>query len=329
VAGIRELLSRDEQSRHWVNHLEDLGDPDFEIWLPSADELAPILVELAVPHEDIPELIGLLPQLRRTPKLWWLLERCTHSLVQNMGSVTAIPAFPALPDDLGALSRYFYIYVFVATLPHTRAYHRSRGIPPEVSRLTLADLGRNMAVHRRRHGIGGLDVGFWLMLHFRGSLYQLGRLQFDRARLGNRTGNAVHAAGLPYGPGDSSLAVHVPTFYGPLSPAGCDASFEQARRFFAKYFPEESYRIATCHSWLLDDQLAEYLPVESNIVRFQRRFETAYRPHFDDEDILRFVFGRVPVDLAELPQRTVLERAVVGHLRAGRHWCTTAGWLRL
>jgi hypothetical protein len=30
-----------------------------------------------------------------------------------------------------------------------------------------------------------------------------------------------------------------------------------------------------------------------------------------------------------LPQRTTLERAIVGHLRAGEHWRNRTGWLAL
>ena len=80
-------------------------------------------------------------------------------------------------------------------LPHVQAFHRARQIPDDISRLTLADLGRNMATHRRRYGVGGLDTAFWLMLHFRGAMYDLGRLQFQRGTLGNRTGRAIITAG--------------------------------------------------------------------------------------------------------------------------------------
>lgn len=123
--------------------------------------------------------------------------------------------------------------------------------------------------------------------------------------------------------------MHVPAYYGPLSPAACDESFEAAARFFACHFPEESYPIAMCQSWLLDDQLAEYLPADSNIIRFQRRFPLAHRPGIPDESILRFVFGTTTSRWAELPRRTTLERAVLDHLRAGHHWYGRTGWFPL
>jgi hypothetical protein len=49
---------------------------------------------------------------------------------------------------------------------------------------------------------------------------------------------------------------------------------------------------------------------------------------------LMFVFRRAATSLNaaslnELPQRTSLERAVVGHLEGGHHWKVRTGWLDL
>jgi hypothetical protein len=228
--------------------------------------------------------------------------------------------------------RYFPVCVYVMVLPVVLAYHRTRGIPADVSRRTLADLGRQMAVHRRRYGTGGLVTPDWLSLHFRGELYQLGRLQFERARLGSRTSAAVRAEGRPAAEGDACLSLHIPDFCGPLTPDAVDRSLARAGGFFARYFPEHDARIATCHSWLLDPQLAGYLPADSNIIRFQSRFRPA-RPgesqetaEVSDRDPVGFVFGDPELPPHALPRRTTLERAVGDHLRAGRHWHMGHGW---
>jgi hypothetical protein len=292
---------------------------DFDVTLPSADELPAVLVELSVPHEDVEALVAGLPSPRRDPAVWALLEESVTTLT---GEATP-EAWPEPPFP------YFFVYVFVAALPHVRRLHGARSIPERISRLTLADLGRHLAVHRRAHGTGGFALPEWMRWAWRGELFQLGRLQFQRVRLGDRTGSAVRAAGLPYGPGDRALAVHIPAMYGPLSPSACADSVARAREFFPRYFPEEPVGVAVCHSWLLDRQLAEYLPESSNIVRFQRRFRIAYEGEPRDEDIQRFVFGRAAADLDDVPRRTTLERAVVDHLRAGRHWTLPAGWFCL
>jgi hypothetical protein len=295
--------------------MDGARDQLTEAALPSPEELPAILLSLAVPHDDINAIVASRP----TPERWPLLARCVEALVRALGTVGKPPPFPAVTADT-----YFYVYVFVAALPHVTAYHRERGIPVEVTRLTLADLGRALARHRWQTGLAGLDLQYWLTSHFTGRLYQLGRLQFERAGIGTRTGRAAGLA-----PGTPVLAVHIPHFYGPLTVAACDESFARAVAFFARHFPAERYEVAVCNSWLLDPQLAEYLPADSNILRFQRRFRPAYQPDADDQTIQEFVFGRAEPDPALLPRNTALQRAVADHLLAGRHWHGGAGWLRL
>nr|WSY55696.1 acyltransferase domain-containing protein [Streptomyces sp. NBC_00886] len=304
--------------------------------LPDADELPEVLLDLAVPHEDINELVRLRRVLTLDTDATQLLEECVGELVKDIGehghwtrlTELFLARLPEAPPEVGA---YFSVYVFVAALPHTRAYHHERGIPADVSRRTLADLGRNIAVHHKRYGGGGVPIPQWLIPHFRGELYQLGRLQFERARLGERTAQALTAAGLDAAPGTPCLNLHIPDFHGPLTPAACDRSLDLARAFFARHFPEERHAVATCHSWLLDRQMKQHLSADSNIVHFQERFRVS---HDDtepaDSEPVQFVFGHPPeLPVGELPRRTSVERAVGDHLRAGGHWYIGHGWFPL
>jgi hypothetical protein len=123
--------------------------------------------------------------------------------------------------------------------------------------------------------------------------------------------------------------VHIPPG-SPLDPAACDDSLGRAGSFFAQHLPGTTYEVAICASWLLDEQLVDMVGPSSNIVRFQRRFTpVADWSAAGDEDVLRFVFGNPHADLDALTPRTTLERAMVGHLRAGRHFHNRLGWLRL
>ncbi|MER5541857.1 acyltransferase domain-containing protein [Streptomyces sp. NPDC002586] len=296
--------------------------------LPDADDLPELLLDLAVPHEDINALVALRSRLTGDPGAPRLLEQCVEELFRGPEG-TGNP--PDLAELLAAapaeLSGTFAVFVFLAALPRTLARHRERGIPAEISRRTLADLGRHMAVHRRRHGTTGVRAGRWLGQHFRGELFQLGRLQFERARLGQRTAPVLAAAGLDAVPGTPCLNLHIPDFHGPLTPSACDRSLALAREFFARHFPEERPVAALCHSWLLDPQLKQFLPADSNIVRFQERFRTAREDtEPSDTEPVHFVFGDPDLPVAELPRRTSVERAVGDHLRAGGHWYIGHGW---
>ncbi|WP_425247814.1 acyltransferase domain-containing protein [Streptomyces sp. NEAU-NA10] len=298
--------------------------------LPDRDELAEVLLDLGVPHQDIDEPVRLSHRVVGDPETLRFLEEAVAGLVEGMGGIRGTVDVPDLPGASGALARFFPLYVFVAALPYVRAHHRERGIPEEVSRRTLADVGRGVAWYRRWHGTGGLLSPRWLSLHFHGELYQLGRLQFQRDRVGRWTSHSPAAAGLAVGPDEPALSLHVPDFMGPLSSEACDRSLTRAREFFARHYPEEPHAVATCASWLLDPELKRYLPADSNIVRFQERFQVSQVPEEpEDSTPVRFVFGTTDIPLDRLPRRSVLERAVVDHLREGGHWYVASGWFAL
>jgi hypothetical protein len=288
--------------------------------LPAREALPAIVEKLAIASEDRRELIAGWPSAGDR-ELWSALERAHGTVVGDMGGFESIElpgsSFASTPGG-----RYFYAYVYLAALDEVRAFHADRGISDEVSWATLADLGHNLARDRVLFGEGGLRTSNWLTLHFRGALYELGRLQYNRMRV-----RAAHVAGA-FAEGAPALGVHIPE-RGPLTAGSCDESLRRAGMFFARHFPETPTRLALCTSWLLDPQLAEYLAPDTNIMRFQRRFTLVGEGWGGDEDIVRFVFHRIAPTLAELPQRTTLERAIVTHLSAGKHWRNRTGWLEL
>jgi hypothetical protein len=317
---VREGLGLGAQHDAWLASLDAVGPLPGGVELPPVVEAPALLARLGASADDAAAVLAGWPSPERDPAAWWLVERCAHVLVRDFGGCRLL-GWPPLPG------RLVYAYVFLAVLPRVREWQKLRGVPDDVGWATFADLGRQMAVHRRIHGTAGLEDGDWLAFHFRGALYALGRLQFNRGRT-EKSAERLRAAGAPVQRGDFVLDVHIPEG-GPLTPEACDASFAAVRRFFARHFPEEPYRVATCRSWLLDEQLAGYLGPDSNIVRFQRRFRLAPAGREADADVFGFVFGRRAVSLDDVPQRTRLERAIVAHLRAGRHWRERTGWLEL
>ena len=289
--------------------------------LPDRIYLPAIFERLAIAEEDQREILAAWPSSETDPETWSSLERAYEALVNDLGGFAPID-LPGPATDSTPLGRYFFVYVYLAALADVRRFHARRGIPEDISWATLSDLGRNLRRDRLLLGDGGLRTSGWLTLHFRGSIYQLGRLQFNRMRV-----RAAHVAAA-FAEGEPAVGIHIPES-GPLTPVACDDSFGSAQPFFARHFPETPTRLAICTSWLLDPQLAEYLAPESNIVRFQRRFELVGEGSDGDADVLRFVFHRIAPRIDDLPERTTLERAIVAHLRKGAHWRSRTGWLEL
>jgi hypothetical protein len=299
--------------------------------LPSNLEAARLLERLGASSGDRDEALAARPGPREHPELWGRLERCYHDLTSQMGS--GLPAsgyrgLPAMPADAGPVALHLYVWLYLTVLPETLRHHAERGIDSRKSWETLSSLGSMMAEHRAVHGLGGIGrFEQWCSpLKFRGAEYPLGRLAYDRGR-----------GTCPDGTTGFLLHLHIPRG-APLSPASCDESLDLARTFFGRHFPEEPVSHFVCHSWLLDPQLAEYLPERSNITRFLRRFElkplTSGEQDRADGDMLEYLFGRpsrsgpVPASvLAELPRDTSLRRAYVAHIRSGRNWHARTGWI--
>ena len=332
---ITDRLRSASHLHDWIDELTRLGPPPQPFRMPSRREAAALLPRLAVPDEDAAEILSTLPAPDTDADLWWLLERSYHRLTAGLGDDEdfrhsedgrgAWGRWPPLPDTFGSAGRLFYPHLFLAAVPAIRQWHAALGIDPDVSWATLQQLGRSISLHRDMYGVIGLEFPEWNVLPFRGGLFQLGRLQFRRGTSFWNHDETI-AAGAPFAAGARVLDLHIPPT-GPLTPAAVDDSFHAARRFFGHHFPGDDSPWAVCASWLLDPQLAEYLPADSNIIQFQRRFHLSPEwEHDGNAAVIKFVFRRVDASLDELPQRTTLQRAILTHIRAGRTWKTRRGW---
>ncbi len=122
--------------------------------------------------------------------------------------------------------------------------------------------------------------------------------------------------------GDPVLAVHIPAT-GPMKHELCGQSFKQALNFFPEYFPGYKFRAFTCVSWLLDSQLEQYLPDESNLIKFLREFYLLPIPNADDNQTFERVFGKKYDNIEDAPRKTSLQRAIIEHCQKGGHWRST------
>lgn len=158
---------------------------------------------------------------------------------------------------------------------------RERGIPEEVITDTLSDIviwTKNWSAVKGHLCL--FELG-WLKRHLSGKLFRLGRLQFcmDGAE------RDIPSYGIKKG--DNVMEIHIPAGQSLTDEAVRD-SIERAKEFFAKYFPEYKYSVFTCHSWLLDDDLKEYLPEDSGIIRFGNMFDKVASD--DSNAIVRYLF---------------------------------------
>lgn len=305
-----------------------IGDYGGDVALPPDDVADSLMTGCGIGATDRAAALDARPDPVRHPELWWLLTGYVDELRRTRDApvpAAGFGAWPAVPPETGAAGRHLYLWALLTAVEPLRALHAARGVPTAVTDATLS-LAPLMAEHRRltgRSGIGLLDL--WSPpVQFRGADLRLGRHSFTRAEACLGDGVAARV-----------LMVHVPPT-GPLDPVASGESFAAAGGFFPRHFPDEPVAGFVCVSWLMDPQLGEYLPAESNILRFQRRFHVLPLLHGDDggdgdrELALGLNLTLPPGPLTEdavagLPRHSTLERAFADHLRSGRHWHIRTG----
>ncbi len=330
-------LGLDDTHLSWLTKLEATL-PSANLAVLKPDALSTLLVRLGAASEDAAEVLEFMPSPERDPEQWWLLERSHNLLVSSLAGRENQPNWEPIPNLPVAL-KLFPVHLILVSMVAIRQRQREFDVPDDISWETLSWLGRAMSTYRTKHNQGGVSLTGWDWLRFSAWLYQVGRLEVTPYWLLTHPEAAGplfwydDEAAAQFGPGHkkgaAALSLHIPAL-DPLAPDACSESLRRMQTAFHKIQPGGPPRIATCTSWMLDQQLAEYLPSDSNILAFQRRFTLVPGSRDNDDWILRAVFGpERPKELDALPQHTKLERAVVTHLRQGRHWRMRTGWLWL
>ena len=102
-----------------------------------------------------------------------------------------------------------------------------------------------------------------------------------------------------------------------MSDEECEESFNLSKEFFKKYFPEFDYKCYFCHSWLLDPTLRELLKPDSNIIKFQNRFDII-DPHESTAGIkLIFDANTDYENVLERTPKTSLQKAAYDYIKRG------------
>jgi len=116
--------------------------------------------------------------------------------------------------------------------------------------------------------------------------------------------------------GKKEISVHIPS-NAKMTDADIDASIKAAQEFFAAHYPEYADSDYVCDSWLLSPKLKELLSEESNIIRFQNRFEITSEDK-EAKDIFEWIFKTSEdAEIATLPENTSLQRKAKALLLKG------------
>ena len=213
----------------------------------------------------------------------------------------------------------FPIFVLGYMADHALAVNTARGIDRAVTVATLKDINLWIGNYELQHGVLGLAEFHWLMKHYTGRLFRLGRLQFifEPVKYGAPEGDVV-------------LDTHIPQDE-PLTEEACLASFAWAKDFFARHFPEQKPQYFICGSWLLNPQLATLLGEDANITKFMRLWSGHCPAGSTSNQAIQRVFGLgfKAEDMENAPENTTLQRKLKAHFLAGGTLKGTGGYRKI
>lgn len=232
--------------------------------------------------------------------------------------------WPMLPQSTGEGGELIYALACLEEIPGMLRRFDQLGLPREVAVAGLQDIQRWLDDDFRSDGRWTFKRANWIRKHLNALIFELGRLQYLPMQL--YPDHYEESADHPLRVGDRVLGVHIPSA-GPLTPSACRDSLAAARAFFTRHDFGHRFKAFTCTCWMLDPQLADYLPADSNIIQFQRLFLPLRPVRINDDDIFQRVLGQSSDELATAPRRTTLQRLVIDHVRAGHRWRAGGGYL--
>jgi len=111
--------------------------------------------------------------------------------------------------------------------------------------------------------------------------------------------------------GDIMLDIHIPRDQ-PFTIETIADSYNEAKTFFNRHFPDIHFKGMMCQSWLFTPQLREMLPDASNLVQFQKQFYL-YPTAGSINSIWFFVFNEL-MDIKDAKPDTTLRRKILEYV---------------
>ena len=189
---------------------------------------------------------------------------------------------------------------------------REQGFGDEDIIANLVDIVIWAKICERDWGGWGMHEFSWVSRSLRAILWRLGRLQFEISEF---EADEFNKYGVHIKRGDKVINTHIPED-GPMPDDQRLDAYKRAYEYFG-------FGHFVCDTYLLYPRQREFLPKDSNIVRFMDEFEAVKSGELEGHNNMWRIWGqRDNWDPATLPRNTRLQRAYADHL--AKHNCT--GW---
>ena len=212
-----------------------------------------------------------------------------------------------------------YTLDFVFLLRATEVMHnlyKERGLSDELFNNTIMDLKYKYDECVKCKEVHGTFVASWNTGFFALTRFCLGRYQFDMSTYGGD--DFTSSAGITIKKGDKTLGFHIPSSGVPLTDEVRLDSFKKAYEFFPEYRREDGLMIFECGSWLIYEEYKNFLPENSNTIKFINDFEIVSSEPKDKFDDAWRIFDKYGFKSPKKwPEDTSMRRAFKKHVLSG------------
>ena len=219
----------------------------------------------------------------------------------------------ALSEQLGENEYTMNMCLLLGACPALRERYAEKGIDEAIFWKSIEDMRWKLRECMDCEEVWGTFVPHWYRGFFEMTRFGLGRFQFEKtdfdADYYEKCGNTLKR-------GDTVINFHIPSA-GPLTDEKRLDSYKQAYKFFGGKDGEPMAFV--CGSWLLYEGHREFLPENSNILRFMDDFDiirSADKEKFGDGWRVFGKYSNGPVD--DLPEDTSIRRAFKQRLQKGK-----------
>ncbi len=276
----------------------------------SANESREIMEHIGFPEEAVEALCACTERASENAEFNRLVEK----FIEEPGQLNGILAeLKVLSDKMGENEYTMNMCLLLGACPALRERYAEKGIDEEIYWKSIEDLKWKLFECMDCEEVWGTFVPGWYRGFFEMTRFGLGRFQFEETEF---NAESYEKCGCKLKRGDRVINFHIPSA-GPLTDDKRIDAYKRAYKFFGGRDGEPMPFV--CGSWLLYPAHREFLPENSNILRFMDDFDIVR-----SEDKTEFsdgwrVFGKYsdgPID--QLPEDTSIRRAFKKRLSEGK-----------
>ena len=224
-----------------------------------------------------------------------------------------------------------YNYLLNKSRTYTKDLYRKENLSDEIYIDNMKDLDIWAKKYEKENGVKGLykEHFEWVNNILEMKVIKLGRLQFEIMEKTDDDLQNILKKNCPIENFNKNfLFINVHIREGEkLEFKACEKSYKMAENFYKSKGYSFSKIVFVCYSWLLNPDLKILLPENSNIIRFQKKYNIFFSNENEEKpQIIERIFEKTEKDIENWEQNTILQKKLKEAWLKGQRFPMTKGY---